>query len=112
MTTSSEPRWKASIFSGQKLKSSIVDIYFGFIVTRQTALPIHIVPLFSAGGAVDAKSYFAVAKILCARPSWVADLGPDLTTCDMETSEPDHPPSGSRPQGWTNRVRPSPALRL
>ena len=43
------------------------------------------------GGVVDAKSYFAVAKILCARPSWVIELSPDLTTCDTETSEPDHP---------------------
>ena len=87
-------------------------MYFGFIVTRETALPIQIVLRFCAGGVVDAKSYFAVAKILCARPSWATDLSPDLTTCDTETSEPDHSPSGSRPQGWNNRVRPSPALRL
>ena len=50
------------------------------------------------GGVVDAHSYFAVAKILCARPSWVTDLSPDLTTCDTETSEPDHPPLAHAPR--------------
>ena len=68
-------------------------------VTRQTALPIQIVPRCCAGGVVDAKSYFAVAKILWARPSWVTELSPDLATCNTETSEPDPLPIWLAPPG-------------
>ena len=51
------------------------------------------------GGTVDSKSYCINAKTHRDGASQVADLSPDLTTCDTERRSPAHPPSGSRPQG-------------
>ena len=70
-------------------------------------MPIQFVPRFCAGGVVDAKSYFAVAKVLCARPFWVADPSPDLAMCDPELRKQTQLPSGSRPDTvvrWSDTV--------
>ena len=49
MTTSPKLRWKAHFF-GRKSTSAKCDIFFGFVTTRQTAMPIQIVSKFCARG--------------------------------------------------------------
>ena len=55
------------------------------------------------GGMVDSKSYCTVVNTRCDETSQATNLSPgqespDLTTCDTETSEPDHPPLAHAPR--------------
>ena len=50
--------------------------FFGFIVTRQTAMPVQIVLRFCARGMVDSKSYCTVVKTHRDETSQVTDLSP------------------------------------
>ena len=66
VTTCSELRWQAHIFFWAKTDMpQEIDLLFGFIVTRQTAMPIQIVPRFCARG------YGRFEKLLyrCQNPS-------------------------------------------
>ena len=63
--------------------------------------PFKLYQNYLQGGVVDSKSYFANAETHHDEASQVTGLTPDPTTCDTETSEPDPPPSGSRPPGVT-----------
>ena len=65
MTTCSELRWKLTFFLSENRHSLKNDTFFGFIVTRQTAMPIQIVPRFCARG------YGRFEKLLycCQNPS-------------------------------------------
>ncbi len=69
-------------FSGRKPTCPKHDSFFGFIVTRQMAMPIQIVPRFCAGGMVDSKSYCTVVKTHRDETSQVTDLSPGLSRSD------------------------------
>ena len=75
-----------------------IDLVFGFIVTRQTALPIQIVSKFCAGGYGRFQSYCTNAKTHRDAASQVTDLSPALTTCDTERRSPTHPPLARAPR--------------
>ena len=112
MTTSPELRWKAHIFFSAKINIPRKLTYFLVLLQLAKRLcPFKLYRNSVQGGMIDAKSYFTNAQTHHDDASQMTDLSPDLTTCDTERRSPAHPPSGSRPQGWNNRVRPSPALR-
>ena len=56
-------------FLGENRHAPKIDLFFGFIVTRQTAMPIQLCRDSVQGGMFDSKSYFTVAKILRAGTS-------------------------------------------
>ena len=85
--------------------------FWGLLQLAKRLCPFKLYQNSVQGGMVDAKSYLTNAKTHHDEASQVTDLSPDLTTCDTERRSLAHPSSGSRPQEWNNRVRPSPALR-
>ena len=100
MTTSPELRWKAHIFFSAKIDILRKLTYFWVLLQLAKRLcPFKLYRNSVQGGMVDSKSYFTNAQTHHDEALRVTDLSPHLTTCDTETSEPDHPPSGSRTQG-------------
>ena len=70
---------KGTFFFGENQHASQNQEFVGFIVTRQTALPIQIVSKFCAGvwyGMVDSKSYCTVVKTHRDETFRVTDLSP------------------------------------
>ena len=100
MTTCPELRWKAHIFFSAKTDMPQKLTYFLVLLQLAKRLcPFKLYRNSVQGGTVDSKSYCINAKTHRDGASQVADLSPDLTTCDTERRSPAHPPSGSRPQG-------------
>ena len=100
MTTSPELRWKAHIFFSAKTDMPPkLTHFFVLLQLAKRLCPFKLYRNSVQGGTVDSKSYCINAKTHRDGASQVADLSPDLTTCDTERRSPAHPPSGSRPQG-------------
>ena len=63
-------------FLAENRQAPDIGLFFGFIVTRQTAMPIQILPRFCAKGMIDSKSYCTVVKTHRDETSQVTDLSP------------------------------------
>ena len=63
-------------FLGENRHAPQIDSFFGFIATRQTAMPIEIVLRFYARGMVDSKSYCTFVKTHRDETSQMTDLSP------------------------------------
>ena len=67
----------ADFFLGENRHAATKILIFCFIVARQTAMPIQIVPRDSVqGGMIDSKSYCTVAKTRRDETSQVTVLSP------------------------------------